>query len=154
MINICDFYPTLATVAGAKLPAGLIVDGRDFTPQLLGESQAWPRDWIFVELGRRWYDRDRDWKLNQVGDLFDMHGAPYTEPLVPADTQNPDAIAARKRLEVVLKELNPAGGIMDPGQGPGAVGRKKKGKKRAGEGPTYANAGAMDSPGNQNEDDE
>jgi arylsulfatase A len=155
LINICDFYPTLAAVAGAKLPAGLVVDGRDFTPQLLGESQAWPRDWIFVELGRRWYDRDRAWKLNEVGNLFDMHGAPYTEPLVPADTQDPDAIAARKRLEGVLKELNPAGGIMDPRQGPGAAGRKKKGKMRAArEGLPIAKAGAMDNPGNQNEDNE
>jgi arylsulfatase A len=119
LINICDFYPTLAMVAGAKLPAGVNIDGRDFAPQMRGESETWPRDWIFVELGRRWYDRDSGWKLNEASNLFDVRGAPYTESLVPADTKDAEAIAERKHLQGVLDELNPAGGIMDPGSGSG-----------------------------------
>ena len=142
LINICDFYPTIAKVAGASLPAGVTVDGRDFTPQLLGQSKVWPRDWIFVELGRRWYDRDKDWKMNEEGNLFDMHKAPYAEPLVASDNQNPEAIAARKHLQVVLSELNPAGGIMDPGDG------KQKGKRKG------KNKVGLVNPGNQNEEDQ
>jgi arylsulfatase A len=147
LINICDFYPTLAEVAGAKLPAGLTIDGRDFASQLRGQSDAWPRDWIFVELGRRWYDRDMDWKLNQFSELFDMHGAPYAEPLVPASTQDEAAIAARKRLQAVLDQLNPAGGIMDPGTGPGKKQKLNQQAKRAA-------ARALANPGNQNAPDE
>jgi arylsulfatase A len=155
LINLCDFYPTLAKVAGATLPAGVTVDGRDCTPQLLGQSTTWPRDWIFVELGRRWYDRETGWKLNETGSLFDMHGAPYSEPLVPADTQNQEAIAARQRLQAVLADLNPAGGLMDPGKGAGASDRKAKGKnKRANRKRAAANAGGIENPGNQNEDNQ
>ena len=44
------------------------------------------------------YTREAKWKLNQAGELFDMNQAPFEEPLVPADTKNPEAIAARKRL--------------------------------------------------------
>ena len=48
-----------------------------------------------------------------------MNQAPFEEPLVPADTKNPEAIAARKRLQAALDKLNPAGGILDTGDGTG-----------------------------------
>jgi arylsulfatase A len=150
LINICDFFPTFAAVGGAKLPAGVTIDGRDFAPQLRGESQPWPRDWIFVELGRRWFDRDFDWKLNQASNLFDMRNAPFAEPLVPANTQDAAAIAARKRLQAVLDELNPGGGKLDPGKGSGRLAgankkRRKAGKNAAAAGPNASqNANAPD----------
>jgi len=128
LINICDFYPTLADIAQAKLPEGVTIDGQDFTAPLLGERKDWPRNWIFVELGRRWFDRDLSWKLNESSNLFDMRGAPFAEPLVPMDTPDAAAIAARKHLQTVLDQLNPAGGIMDPGDGSGRH-AKRKGKK-------------------------
>lgn len=126
LINICDFYPTLAEIAQATLPAGVTIDGRDFAPSLLGQSQAWPRDWIFVELNRHWYDRDMNWKLNEESNLFDMRGAPFTETLVPLDKQDDAAAAERKHLQTVLDQLNPAGGIMAPAN----AGRRAQRKAR------------------------
>ena len=79
----------------------------------------WPRDWIFVELGRHWYDREMNWKLNESAELFDMKNAPYAEPLVTTNTPNQTAVAERARLQAVLNQLNPAGGILDPGDGSG-----------------------------------
>ena len=92
-------------------------------------SGDWLRDWIFVLLGRNWYDRELSWKLNQSGELFDMKNAPFTEPLVAADTKDSDALAARKRLQTVLDQLNPAGGLVDPGDGSGRAAKKKNKKK-------------------------
>ena len=145
LINICDFYPTLAQLAGATLPAGVPIDGKDFSPERIDPSARWPRDWIFVELGRHWYDRDAGWKLNEAKQLFDMHGAPFSEPLVPADSGDPAALAARQHLQAVLEELNPAGGFVDPGDGSG-MGRKRKQKG----GPVDAPG----NPGNQNKADQ
>jgi arylsulfatase A len=147
LINICDFYPTLAEIAGAQLPAGVTIDGQNFTTQLCGQSRAWPRDWIFVELGRKWYDRDMGWKLNESQVLFDMRNAPYTEPLVATDTKDEAAIAARKKLQGVLDQLNPAGGIVDPGRGRHDGGKAKRRAKK-GQGSPATN------PGNHNEEDE
>jgi hypothetical protein len=56
-----------------------------------------------------------------------MKDAPFVEALVPADTTDTAAQAARKELQAVLDELNPAGGKTVP---PGA-GKKKKAGKRA-----------------------
>ena len=49
LIDSSDFMPTLAEVAGAKLPQNTILDGRSFAPQLHGQKGQ-PRDWIFIQL--------------------------------------------------------------------------------------------------------
>ena len=107
LVSFCDFLPTFADFAGAKLPKGLAVDGKTFTPLLRGRNDTAFRDWIFVMLRREWYDRESSWKLNQSGQLFDMKNAPYAEPLIPADTKDGEALAARQRLQGVLDILKP-----------------------------------------------
>ena len=109
LVDFSDVLPTFVEVAGAKLPQGRTYDGRSFAPQLRGDKGN-PREWIFVQLGRRWYVRDDGWKLNETGELFDMKDAPFVEQLVPADSKDEAAVAARKRLTAVLDKLNPAGG--------------------------------------------
>jgi arylsulfatase A len=125
MIDSSDFLPTFAELAGAKLPENTILDGRSFAAQLRGEKGQ-PREWIFIQLARMWYVRETGWKLNQAGELFDMSQAPFEEKLVPADTEGSEAKAARKRLQAVLDQLNPAGGILDDGDGTGRHANRKK----------------------------
>ena len=83
----------------------------------------------FIQLAKQWYVREHAWKLNQAGELFDMSKAPFEEPLVAADTKNPAAMAARKRLQAALDKLNPAGGIVDDGDGIGRHAKKAEKKK-------------------------
>jgi len=118
LMDSTDFVPTFVELAGAKLPPNTTIDGRSFVPQIYGRKGQ-PRDWVFIELARMWYVREQNWKLNQSGELFDMKPAPFAEPLVPADTKNPEALAARQRLQAALDKLNPAGGILDEGDGTG-----------------------------------
>ena len=125
LIDFTDLLPTFAELAGAKLPSGVKFDGQSFAPQLRGEAGA-PREWIFVQLGAGWYARNDGWKLNQSGELFSMKDAPFVEAPVPADSTDPAAQAARKQLQSVLAELNPAGG-----KTVGADDGKAKPKKRA-----------------------
>jgi arylsulfatase A len=127
-VDASDFFPTFAELAGAKLPEKTILDGRSFAPQLRGEKGQ-PRNWIFNQLAKMWYVREAGWKLTQAGELFDMSDAPFTENLVAADTKDRAAIAARKRLQPVLDKLNPAGGILDQGDGSGRHATRKKKKQ-------------------------
>src|SRR6185436_18506048 len=95
-----------------------IIDGRSFAAQLRGEK-GHPRDWIFIELAQQWYVREAAWKLTQAGQLFDMSRSPFEEILVAADSKDPKAAAARMRLGAALAQLNPAGGLLDDGDGTG-----------------------------------
>ncbi|MDP2883405.1 MAG: sulfatase-like hydrolase/transferase [Ignavibacteria bacterium] len=124
MVDSTDFVPTFAEVAGAKLPSDKVVDGRSFTAQIRGEKGN-PREWIFIQLAGMWYAREAGWKLNQAGELFDMSNSPFEEKLVAADTKDAAAIAARKRLQAALVQLNPAGGIKDDGDGTGRHANRK-----------------------------
>ena len=136
LIDSSDFLPTLAEVAGAKLPADTVIDGRSFAHQLRGQKGN-PRDSVFVQLAGKWYAREAGWKLNQAGELFDMSKAPFEEPMAAAGTKDPAAIAARQRLQASLDKLNPAGGIVDEGDGTGrhasrqTTSKKKKKKNQS-----------------------
>ena len=125
LIDSSDFFPTFAELASAKLPAKTVIDGQSFVDQLRGEK-GHPRDWVFVQLARKWYTLEHGWKLTQAGELFDMSEAPFAEKLVAAETKDSAAIAARKRLQAALDQLNPAGGFVDDGDGTGrSINRKK-----------------------------
>ncbi|MFN7930061.1 MAG: sulfatase-like hydrolase/transferase [Blastocatellia bacterium] len=128
LIDSSDFVPTFAELAGAKLPEKTVIDGRSFVASIRGENKQ-ARNWVFLQLANKWYTREAEWKLTQAGELFDMRDAPFAEKLVAADTKDAAAIAARKRLQAALDQLNPAGGIVDDGDGSGRHASKQAKKK-------------------------
>jgi arylsulfatase A len=117
LMDFSDYLPTFAELTGTKLP-NVTIDGHSFAPQLRGKSRK-PRDWIFVELGKHWYVRDANWKLNEASELFDMKNAPFEEKQVSANAKDDNALNARKRLQAVLDQLSPATGKVDTGDGSG-----------------------------------
>ncbi|MCX8494967.1 MAG: sulfatase-like hydrolase/transferase [Akkermansiaceae bacterium] len=132
LIDSSDFLPTFAEISGAKLP-NKVIDGKSFASQAFGQKGQ-PRESIYIQLARSWYALEHGWKLNQAGELFDMSGAPWDEKLVAADSQDPAAIAARKRLQATLDRLNPLGGHVDQADGSGRHAsnvKKNKNEKKA-----------------------
>ncbi len=113
LVDFTDMLPTFAELAAAPLPTGMKLDGRSFAPQLRGEKGT-PREWVFSQLDSRWFVRDDGWKLNEHGELFDMKDAPFAEIPLAADSTDTAAVAARKRLQAVLAQLNPAAGKTEP----------------------------------------
>jgi arylsulfatase A-like enzyme len=109
LVDFTDFYVTFAELAGAKLPEGVVLDGRSFAPRLRGQPGR-PREWVFVQLGAEWYVRERRWKLTGKDELFDLSDAPFAEKPVPKAGADPEAEAARERLRAVLAQLDPAAG--------------------------------------------
>jgi arylsulfatase A len=129
LIDGSDFLPTFAELAGAELPKQNTFDGQSFLPQLLGKKGN-DRDWIFMELGNKWYVRNDKWKLNREGELFDMSNSPFEEILVTAEKATPKAEAARQELQAVLDKLAPQNGILDNGDGSGRHANKEKNKQK------------------------
>ena len=129
MVDSSDFFPTFAELAGAKLPGQGATDGRSLASQFRGEIGQ-PRAWAFNQLARMWYVRETGWKLNEKGELYDMSDAPFVEKLVPADSKNPAALAARQRLAAALALLNPAAGISDHGDPSGRHAKNVENKEK------------------------
>ena len=109
LVGFSDFYATFADIAGARLPESVTLDSRSFAAQLRGEKGT-PREWIYVQLGAKWYVRNDAWKLTEKDELFDMHDAPYVQKLVSTDVQSTDSKAAREQLTSILGKLDPASG--------------------------------------------
>jgi len=126
LVDFSDFYATFASLAGAKMPEGVAFDSCSFAPELLGKKGA-PRDWVFVQLGPKWYVREQGFKLTESGELFDMSDAPFVEKPVAPDSVDPAAAAARQRLQAVLDKLSPATGKI---ASPEPHNNKKKKKNR------------------------
>jgi arylsulfatase A len=112
LTDFSDMYPTFAEVAGAKMPRDVTFDGQSFAPQLHGEPGQ-PREWIYVQLGARWYVRSHERKRTRSGNFFDMKEAPFVEKPVVPDTKDADARAGREKLRQVLDTLKPAAGKVE-----------------------------------------
>jgi arylsulfatase A len=84
VVRAMDWYPTLATFAGIQVPAGRVIDGRDISPLLKGETKIVPPPGMkkslnaSVPLRRRWNPRG-EWapliQRNEYNDAFFYHGS-------------------------------------------------------------------------------
>jgi arylsulfatase A-like enzyme len=126
LVDFSDFFPTLAELAGAKLPGDRPIDGRSFAAQLKGEPGK-PREWVYVQLGNARYVRDPAWKLYGDGTLCDLREAPFREIPVAPGGEGQDAAEARKRLQAVLDQLVGAQPAAEPPRERRA-GKKKRAK--------------------------
>jgi arylsulfatase A len=111
LVVFTDMLPTFVELAGGKLASGITIDGRSFAPQIRGEAGK-PRDWIYIHLHSNYYIRDPRWKLTDKGEFFDMKEAPFKQIAVPKNTTDPEAKAARERLQ---KELDKLRASAEPG---------------------------------------
>lgn len=64
LTDITDVLPTLADMAGSRVPDGHPIDGRSLAPVLRGESER-HRDWIFSFRNRGRVLRDERWLLER-----------------------------------------------------------------------------------------
>jgi len=124
MVDASDFFPTFMEMAGVKNTANPI-DGQSILKEIKGKTSD-HRTWAYNQLANMYYVRELDWKLNQKGELFNMTKAPFEEILIPLDSKDKNVIEARLRLQKVLATINPAGGIIDDGDGTGRHAGKNK----------------------------
>ena len=104
LVDLSDFLPTLADLAGAKLPDGITIDGRSFAPRLMGESQR-ERSWVYMELGPNRCVRDQRYKLYNDGSFYDLQSDPYEQNSLGGNNINPAALVARGKLQWSLGQL-------------------------------------------------
>ena len=111
LIDLSDFLPSLAELAGAPLPGDRVVDGRSFVPVLRGEQET-ARDWVFTDFRPRFprfsdaaFVQDRRFKLYEDGRFFDVAADVTERHPLPAESLSGDAASARAALQAVLDRL-------------------------------------------------
>lgn len=98
LIDFTDFLPTLADLAGARLPQDRVIDGVSFAPQLLGSDDP-HRPWVYTEWnGQRW-TRNQEWKLYGNGDLYHVAEDPEEQHSIRPGNGTEDASEARRALQ-------------------------------------------------------
>lgn len=84
VVRAMDWYPTLATFAGISIPPGRVIDGRDLSPLLKGETGDVPPPGQNKSLNsaiptRRTWDPPREWSSiihrDEYNDAFFYHGS-------------------------------------------------------------------------------
>ena len=129
LVDFSDMMPTISGMTGARLPAGEVLDGVTFAPQLRGEKGT-PRDWIYSynearpgpEPNPTVFARDQRWKLYGDGRFYDISGDVLEQHPVPGDSP------ARRKLQAALDSMPSEGSkIYRPKQG---LPRKRYGGKK------------------------
>ena len=124
LTDFSDFFTTFAELGGAKLPDGVKLDGHSFAAQIKGQIGT-PREWAYTELNGKSYVRNARFKLTNRGELFDLSEAPYSEIAVAKDTTDAAALAARRHLQEILKQLPTAPAGKDPAKKAAKLGKRK-----------------------------
>ncbi len=84
LVHAMDWYPTLASLAGIEVPSDRVIDGRDMSPLLKGESKIVPPPGLKMSLNaqvplRRRWDPPGEWAsiINRLeySSAFFYHGA-------------------------------------------------------------------------------
>ena len=84
VVRAIDWYPTLATFAGIEVPEGRVIDGRDISPLLKGETDFVPSPELKQSLNasvpfRRRWDPPDEWAplihRDEYNDAFFYHGS-------------------------------------------------------------------------------
>ena len=105
LADFSDLFPTFCELAGARLPADRVIDGRSFAPAVRGERFT-GRKWIFNQYGKERLVSDGRYKLWGDGRLYDLlHD--FTEQRDLRASADPGVGAAQRTLQAALDTLPP-----------------------------------------------
>ncbi len=113
LIDVTDFLPTILEAAAVEGPGDYVIDGRSFLPQLKGERGD-PKDWIFFhfepmssrnDAGQVRFVRDRDWKLYETGQLYDLNFDIDEELPISEPQDSEEQAAARAKLSPIFEQM-------------------------------------------------
>jgi len=110
LVDLADFYPTLAEFCGVDLPKDRVIDGHSFAKIVQGKPGP-TREWAFSFLSDTRILRDKHWLLefNTPDDFGRFYycgehrdGTGYQDV---TDSDRPEVVSARRRFAKILKAL-------------------------------------------------
>lgn len=103
-VDFTDLLPTLVDLCGIEL-SGASFDGRSLANILTGKApRLADRDWAHTQYGETRVVRDRRYKLDSTGAMYDLQQDPAEKNNLAASTE-PQIVAARHHLSAVLSNF-------------------------------------------------
>ncbi len=107
LIDFSDIFPTIADVAGAKIPDDYIHDGTSFIPLLTGGDYQ-EREFIFSYLDTRRLVRDKRWLLDGNNNFYDCkdnrNPRDYAYYKNVTNEKSSEVLEAQNRFKEYLKD--------------------------------------------------
>ncbi len=115
LVDSTDFLPTLVDVAGSRIPANILCDGRSFLPLLRGKT-GMHRQWIYswysprqsADFTVREFAFNHHFKLYRSGEFFDLLKDAEEKLPLKVDSLEGDAQASAKLFLQVLDRYKDA----------------------------------------------
>ena len=112
LVDFSDFLPTITDAAGITLPPSFITDGMSFYPQLKGDFSK-TREWIFCHFdpqnGEKYeqkrFVQNRDWKLYESGEFYDMHKDPYEKKPIAENALTAEVKVIKQQFQEVFGRM-------------------------------------------------
>ncbi len=112
LVDSTDFLPTVVEAAGAKLPAGVKLDGRSFLPQVRG-AKGQPREWVYswysprqqANLTVRELAFNQRYKLYRTGEFYDLTSDLAEKSPLKVAALSGERAAAAKLLQGALDQF-------------------------------------------------
>ena len=111
-VDLSDYLPTFAEIAGAPLPEGVKLDGTSFAGRLF-RGEASSREWAYAETKGRRFVKTREFKLYGDDRFYDLRVDPEEELGPLKGELSEEQAAGRKQLELALS------GVPLPSDDPG-----------------------------------
>lgn len=110
LLDASDILPTLAALAGAKVPSEVTIDGRSFAADVFGRpSEAERRSWCLTQYYTTRVIRGQRFKLYSTGEFYDLAADPLERHNLAGTPalDEPTARTAHSRWKRVLDSLPP-----------------------------------------------
>jgi arylsulfatase A len=108
LVDVVDLFPTICEITNTPIAPKITHDGRSIAPQLHGKPGI-PREWVHHALDKRNGGEtlfDGKFRLFRSGKMIDARELPLEKP---ADLNDPETAAAKKKLESIFAAITPDG---------------------------------------------
>ena len=105
LTDFSDIFPSLIEIGQGVVPNYSVIDGISFLSQLQGASTEHRNVVYCSDVANRTFVRDKQWKLINGTDLYDISNSPIEERLVSEASQTSEDAAARATLLGCLADV-------------------------------------------------
>jgi arylsulfatase A-like enzyme len=109
--DFSDFLPTMMDAAGISIEKQMVIDGKSFLPQILGQKGT-PKDYVYIYYEPKWagfengvFVRDKSYKLYGDGRFYNVENDVSEQNDLNGKKLTANQQAVKNKLQSILKKM-------------------------------------------------